>query len=636
MFVIEVTNNRASTKSSELLTKGQIGAQVQFMFNDHWSDMKKTAVFNRCGKTIDVVDSEWNGDIVTVPSEMTEKAGRQVYVGVYGVSEDGKRITPTLYAPLGVVALGAEPDGDPSTDPTLPVWAQIQGDIDNIKDELEDVSAKVVQSDWNQNDSNQPDYVKNRTHSSNPKYVFQGTSYPVWADITRYARVLIPKVVVKGVEYFNVKATHYYPGSTDIIADYELAPDVVVTINAKQQTITPPMAMFTYDSGDVPLPKKYIPQTVDWSAGDSDSGEYINNRYGGFIQPSDAVVGFIDPSVVDSGTNKLSSSAIVVHWKDNAPNKSEPIRIAGVYMDGTPFDNCCLYGAMFVNADAAQYGKNPFRFTTDGHSITHEVVEYATIFRAFLVKHPEWTLPLFTDASDPVWALAKRPNALVSTVSEEFPFWTAIGMTENGDMLSQKQIRVIADLTNYHELMISKDSIFYVLKSSIIDTWISEHDKYILPAPPYKIVTTEQPGSQGMYFSYIIENAAGAIFRISIGVYDGAVQSYTRINIPACAVEVSYNPDSDTFTANLTADELADLAARSATPIYISCPDTLISAAAFAGPLPLTFWTCLTSVDGKKLICKIYIYDPSNHTSLSWRLLTKTELPVFISPQGNA
>ena len=43
MFVIEVTNNRASTKSSELLTKGQIGAQVQFMFNDHWSDMKKNS-----------------------------------------------------------------------------------------------------------------------------------------------------------------------------------------------------------------------------------------------------------------------------------------------------------------------------------------------------------------------------------------------------------------------------------------------------------------------------------------------------------------------------------------------------------------------------------------------------------------
>ena len=145
MFKIKVATNLASTTRCELLTKGQIGAQVQFMFNDHWTNMKKTAVFKRCGKTIDVVDSEWNGDIVTVPSEMTEEAGLQVYVGVYGVSEDGKRITPTLYAPLGTVALGAEPDGDPSTDPTLPVWAQLQGDIDKIKDELEDVSAKAVQ-----------------------------------------------------------------------------------------------------------------------------------------------------------------------------------------------------------------------------------------------------------------------------------------------------------------------------------------------------------------------------------------------------------------------------------------------------------------------------------------------------------
>lgn len=75
MFEIEVTNNRASAKRGELLTKGQVGAQVQFTFNDHWTGMKKTAVFKRCGKTIDVVDSEWNGDIVTVPPEMTEEAG---------------------------------------------------------------------------------------------------------------------------------------------------------------------------------------------------------------------------------------------------------------------------------------------------------------------------------------------------------------------------------------------------------------------------------------------------------------------------------------------------------------------------------------------------------------------------------
>lgn len=111
IFIIEVTNNRASTKRGELLTKGQVGAQVQFTFNDHWTNMKKIAVFKRCGKTIDIMDGEWNGDIVTVPPEMTEAAGLLVHVGVYGVSEDGKRITPTLYAPLGAVALGAEPNG---------------------------------------------------------------------------------------------------------------------------------------------------------------------------------------------------------------------------------------------------------------------------------------------------------------------------------------------------------------------------------------------------------------------------------------------------------------------------------------------------------------------------------------------
>lgn len=155
MFEVTVTNNRASTKRGELLTEGQVGAKVHFSFNDHWTNMKKSAVFKRCGKTIVLTDTEWDGETAPVPPEMTEKAGQLVHVGVYGVSEDGKQITPTLYAPLGVVAKGAKPDGDPSTDPTLPVWAQIQKD-------LSDVAAKAVQADWNQNDPEQPDYVKHR------------------------------------------------------------------------------------------------------------------------------------------------------------------------------------------------------------------------------------------------------------------------------------------------------------------------------------------------------------------------------------------------------------------------------------------------------------------------------------------
>lgn len=165
MFEVTVTNNRASTKRGELLTEGQVGAKVHFSFNDHWTNMKKSAVFKRCGKTIVLTDTEWDGETAPVPPEMTEKAGQLVHVGVYGVSEDSEQITPTLYASLGVVAKGAKPDGDPSTDPTLPVWAQIQRELTGVKKDLTDVAAKAVQADWSQNDPEQPDYVKNRTPS---------------------------------------------------------------------------------------------------------------------------------------------------------------------------------------------------------------------------------------------------------------------------------------------------------------------------------------------------------------------------------------------------------------------------------------------------------------------------------------
>lgn len=130
MFEVKITGLKAKVTNSELLTTGTVGAQVKFTFSDDWADKTKTAVFKRCGKVIDVLESEWGEDnAVTIPPEMTEKAGQLVGVGIYGRNTDGKKVTPTIYAPLGVVAIGADPSGDESTDPTLPVFSQIQAEL---------------------------------------------------------------------------------------------------------------------------------------------------------------------------------------------------------------------------------------------------------------------------------------------------------------------------------------------------------------------------------------------------------------------------------------------------------------------------------------------------------------------------
>ena len=120
----------------ELLTAGMAKAvTVELVFSDDWSGLTKTAVFSAGRTTVDVLESEWDGNKVVVPHEILADAGPIARVGVYGANADGL-ILPTVWVTLGKVMPAAEPSGDPGADPTLPIWAQLQnqiGDLDDLK-----------------------------------------------------------------------------------------------------------------------------------------------------------------------------------------------------------------------------------------------------------------------------------------------------------------------------------------------------------------------------------------------------------------------------------------------------------------------------------------------------------------------
>lgn len=120
----------------ELLTAGMSKAvTVQFVFSPAWDGLTKTAVFTNGKTTVDVLAASWDGDTVPVPHEVLAVPGRHARVGVYGANESGV-ILPTVWASLGKVQPGADPSGDVSADPALPVWQQLQkqiGDLDDLK-----------------------------------------------------------------------------------------------------------------------------------------------------------------------------------------------------------------------------------------------------------------------------------------------------------------------------------------------------------------------------------------------------------------------------------------------------------------------------------------------------------------------
>lgn len=460
MFEVKITGLKAKVTKNELLTTGTVGAQIKFTFSDDWVDKTKTAVFKRCGKVIDVLESDWGEDnVVTIPPEMTEKAGQIVGVGIYGRNADGKKVTPTIYAPLGVVAAGADPSGDESTDPSLPVYSQIQAELNDIKDDLGDVAKRAVQSDWNQNDPEQPDYVKNRIAYDESEYVLAGTDYYTWAIITAYGAYPIPKVTVNGKTFYNIEATNTNTRSADPYIAYRLDDSTTITVYLQQMYITPRTELYTYSEKVAKLAEKFVPP-ISWIRGDK-TANYIADRPGGYIEPSADIIGSSERRT--SGGDALLPYADRINWVsiDKQARRDTPVRITGMYVDGTPFDACCIFGAVYEDANERQYGKNPFRFTyTDAgriYSITAGVVKYCTIYAAAVVPWSTPFLPTFTkNTVFSGYGLPRTP----SEISADAPY--AYVRRLGDELVYSPSIMTMDELTDIKILTDTVSSVFFI------------------------------------------------------------------------------------------------------------------------------------------------------------------------------
>lgn len=127
---IYVTGTCAKVTESKRLTSGLAGGKILVDYDDHiWAELSKTVVF----RGIVEKDVLTGGPTVEIPWEVVEKPCKHLWVGFYGTDSEKNMIIPTVYADLGPVLPGADPSGDESTDPSLPVWAQLQNQIDDLK-----------------------------------------------------------------------------------------------------------------------------------------------------------------------------------------------------------------------------------------------------------------------------------------------------------------------------------------------------------------------------------------------------------------------------------------------------------------------------------------------------------------------
>ena len=120
---ISIAGAVASVTENTLLTAGMVGLPVSFTFDDRWDGLGKTGVFRAGGKTVSCPEME---EEMTVPWEVMEKSGCTLYIGVYGCNRDGSVVIPTLWAQVGVIQPGADPEADPGMAPNLPMWMENQ------------------------------------------------------------------------------------------------------------------------------------------------------------------------------------------------------------------------------------------------------------------------------------------------------------------------------------------------------------------------------------------------------------------------------------------------------------------------------------------------------------------------------
>lgn len=135
MLTVSVRRTRAGITRQTPLTTGLVGAAVEFLFDATWQGLTKTAVF-RCG---DVTrDGLLEKDRAIIPWEVLCQPGLPLEIGVFGCNGAGDLVIPTCWAATDPLLPGADPSGDPATDPSLPVWQQILGRLEGAVSSVPD------------------------------------------------------------------------------------------------------------------------------------------------------------------------------------------------------------------------------------------------------------------------------------------------------------------------------------------------------------------------------------------------------------------------------------------------------------------------------------------------------------------
>ena len=133
--MLKVTGAHAGATVNGPLTSGMVGLPVTIECDEAWEGLTKNLVC-RCSSWDDEdveIRTILNVGNAAVVAHEVMQAGKHLYLGLEGFTPDGELVIPTTWAMCGVIEKGANTGEDISADPTLPVWNQLQTQIEQLK-----------------------------------------------------------------------------------------------------------------------------------------------------------------------------------------------------------------------------------------------------------------------------------------------------------------------------------------------------------------------------------------------------------------------------------------------------------------------------------------------------------------------
>lgn len=112
------------------LTAGMVGVPVTIEYDSAWDGLTKTLVCRSyTGGARTILNVEGSATVAPEVLCYSKYYRNELELGIEGRNAGGSLVIPTVWAVCGRILEGANADADPSSDPTLPVWAQVLEDV---------------------------------------------------------------------------------------------------------------------------------------------------------------------------------------------------------------------------------------------------------------------------------------------------------------------------------------------------------------------------------------------------------------------------------------------------------------------------------------------------------------------------